>query len=142
MQYYDLLIIYFTGVTGMWKALPVGFLLKAPPFYIALMTALGALTCVFLIYFFGTGIKRMFLNFYSERSKEKKEGRIRKIFEKYGCPGLGLFGTLFLGQPVVMILGMMVVKKTKNLLLWVSIGTVIWSVALTLLGTYGIRLFE
>ncbi len=142
MEFYDLLIIYFTGVTGMWKALPVGFILKVPPFYIALMTALGALTCVVMIYFFGTGIKRLFLKFFSEKSKEKKEGRVRKIFIKYGCPGLGLIGTLFLGQPVVMILGMMVVKRTKNLLLWVSLGTIIWSIVLTILGTYGIRLFE
>lgn len=142
MKFYDLLLIYVAGVTGMWKALPVGFLLKTPPFFIALMTCLGALTCVFVFYFFGTRLKQFFYRFYSEKSKEKKEGKIRRIFEKYGCPGLGIMGTLLMGQPVVMLLGMIIVKRKKNLLVWVSIGTVIWSIALTIAGTYGLKLFE
>ncbi len=142
MKFYDLVIIYLAGVTGMWKALPVGFLLKTPPFYIAIMTCLGALSCVYVIYFFGTGINRFFFRFYSEKTKDKKEGKIRRMFEKYGCPGLGLVGTLFMGQPVVMLLGMIVVKRKKNLLIWVSIGTIIWSITLTIAGTYGLKVFE
>ena len=142
MQFYDLIIVYFAGVTGMWKALPVGFLLKMHPFYIGLMTTLGALSCNLIIYFSGKGIKRLFYSFYSEKVKDKKEGRVRRMFEKYGCPGLGMIGTLFMGQPVVMILGMIVVKRKKNLLLWVSAGTIIWSILLTIAGTYGMKLFE
>lgn len=86
MKFYDLIIVYLTGVTGMWKSLPVGFILKLPPFYIALMTCLGALTCVFLMYFFGTGVQKLFFYFYSEKTNGKKEGRVRRLFEKYGCP--------------------------------------------------------
>lgn len=142
MRIYDLIIIYLAGVTGMWKALPVGFLLFSPPYCIAVMTCLGALTGVFLMYFFGTGIEKYFLRFYSKKSKEKKQSNGRRIFEKYGTPGLGLIGTLFLGQPVVMIVGMVVVKEKKKFLFWVSIGTVIWSIALTALGAYSIEFFE
>ena len=67
-----------------------------------------------LVYFFGQGIQRFFFRFYSEKKRDKKEGRIRRMFEKYGCPGLGLIGTLFMGQPVVMLLGMVIVKRKKN----------------------------
>lgn len=126
----------------MWKALPVGFILQEHPVYIALATSLGALTCVFLIYFFGKYFRRLFQRFYSEKQKARKEGRARKILEKYGCPGLGLIGTLFLGQPVVMVLGMIVVKHKENLLLWVSIGTIFWSILLTIAGAYGLKIFE
>jgi len=142
MRYYDPIIVYLAGVTGMWKALPVGFILKVPPFYIGLMTTLGALTCNLIIYYFGKRVQRFFYRFYSEKTKDKKEGRIRKLSEQYGCPGLGLLGTLFMGQPVVMLLGMIVVKRKRNLLLWVSIGTVIWSISLTIAGSYGLRLFD
>ncbi|MDZ7742570.1 MAG: small multi-drug export protein [Bacteroidota bacterium] len=134
MKIYDLAIIYLFGVTGMWKALPVGFLLKTHPFFIALMTSLGALTNVFLMYFFGKNLQKFVMRFYSEKRKQRKKNRGRKILEKYGCPGLGLFGTLFFGQPLVMILGMILVKDKKKFVFWVSIGTVIWSIALTALG--------
>ena len=142
MKVYDLTIIYFLGVTGMWKALPVGFLLKTHPFFIALMTCLGALTNVFLLYFFGKHLQKYVMRFYSEKRKQKKKNSSRRILNKYGYAGLGLFGTLFFGQPVVMIIGMILVKDKKKFVLWVTIGTIIWSIALTALGVYSIELFE
>jgi Ca2+/H+ antiporter, TMEM165/GDT1 family len=142
MKLYDLLIIYLCGITGMWKALPVGFILKTHPFFIALMTCSGSLTGVFLMYVFGTRIQRFIMRFYSDKGKKEKEKRGRRLFDKYGCPGLGLIGTLLFGQPGVMILGMIVVKDKKSFLTWVAIGTIIWSIALTALGVYSIELFE
>ena len=142
MRIYDLIIIYLTGITGMWKALPVGFLLNSPPVLIALMTCMGALTGVFIMYFFGRKLEACIMKLYSEKNKTKKQNNTRRLFEKYGNPGLGLIGTLIFGQPVVMIMGMILVKDKKTFLVWVSIGTVIWSVALTTLGAYSIEILE
>ncbi len=58
-------------------------------------------------------MQKFFFNFYSENTKDKKQGKVRRLFEKYGCPGLGLIGTLFMGQPFVMILGMIVVNAKQ-----------------------------
>lgn len=142
MRIYDLIIIYLTGITGMWKALPVGFLLKSPPVLIALMTCMGALTGVFILYFFGKKMEAHIMKMYSEKNKAQKQNNTRRLFEKYGIPGLGLIGTLIFGQPVVMIMGMILVKEKKTFLIWVSVGTVIWSIALTALGAYSIEMLE
>jgi hypothetical protein len=64
------------------------------------------------------------------------------LFEKYGIPGMGILGTLLLGPNMTMAMGMIIVKKEKALLLWTGLGIIVWTVVLTLIGTYSVELFQ
>ena len=55
----DLLIIYLAGMTGIFKAIPVGIMLQASPVWIALMTAFGGLTAAAVLYHFGGWVQQM-----------------------------------------------------------------------------------
>lgn len=141
MPYIDYAIVFGLGVTGMWKALPVGFILKVHPLAIGVLTLAGAIIDVFIMYHFGLTIEKLILRFTSEEKVKKKENQGRELLKKYGCPGLGLIGTLLFGQPGVMLLGMVVAQDKSRFARWVVAGTLLWVPVLTVLGTVSIELF-
>jgi membrane protein YqaA with SNARE-associated domain len=124
---HKIFIIYLAGLTGIFKAIPVGMVLQASPVWIALMTALGGLTAAVILYVFGEWVRALFEKRMSEKRLEKKKEKTRRYLSKYGIVGLGIFGTLLLGFHITIILGLLVVKTKKVLLIWTTVGIMIWS---------------
>jgi len=138
----DLFIIYLAGMTGIFKAIPVGIMLQAQPFMIALMTALGGLTAAAVLYQFGGWMKQMLNKKKVGKRLDKREERTRRLYSKYGIIGLGIFGTLLLGLHITIILGLIVVKAKKKLLVWTTMGILLWSSVITIAAANGLELFE
>jgi predicted PurR-regulated permease PerM len=81
---HDLVVIYLSGMTGIWKAIPIGIVLKTPPLSIYLMTVLGASTAVVLIYLFD-GWVRQFVQRKMKRDKlMRKKIKMDKLVSKFG----------------------------------------------------------
>ena len=135
-------IIFLTGMLGVWKAIPVGLALQCHSVVIMSMTAGGALLSIVIIYFLERRIKEWILQRLNKGKSTRKKKKLNALFEKYGIVGMGLFGTLLLGPNMTMAMGMIIVKKEKSLLLWTAAGIIIWTVVLTLIGTYSVELFE
>jgi membrane protein DedA with SNARE-associated domain len=140
--FYQSVLIFLMGAAGMWKAVPFGFVLKAPPLVIFLMSAAGSMAGVLVLYFFGKQIKKIFKRKSKLVVKQAKANRARKLFDKYGVPGLGFFGTFLIGPNLTIVIGVTIVKATKQLLYWVLASTVFWSFILSLTGYYSIELFQ
>jgi len=140
-EFYKAFLIFITALTGIWKAVPLGFILKAHPSIIFFATAAGGLLSVLVLYFSGNKIKTLILGKNAKTNESKKALRAKRIFDRFGAPGLGILGTLLFGQIVTVLLGLLLVKSQKQFLLWVIVGTVLSSLALTLFGTYSIELF-
>ncbi len=134
----NLTVILFLGVLGIWKSVPVGFILNMHPVLVCTMTILGASLGVLLIYLIGSKLKRRILSLSGKSNKTQQ--KINKIFDRYGVPGLGMLATLVVGPALTMALGLTIVKNGKNLLLWTNIGIVVWSVLLTLIGQVGVNI--
>jgi len=139
---YNSWIIFLTGLLGVWKAIPVGLALQCNAFTIILMTASGALVAIFIIYLMGRRIKQWILKRLNKGRNTKRKGRLMVLLDKYGIIGMGIFGTLLLGPNMTMAMGLVIVTKEKSLLLWTAAGIIIWTVVLTMIGTYSIELFE
>lgn len=133
--------VFVMGMLGIWKSVPLGFVLKMPPLLIFAMSTLGSVFAVLALYFFGNQIKVFFARKKKNREPSKKTVKAQKIFEKYGSVGLGLLGTLFLGPNLTIILGLALVKSQKVFLWWTISGTIIWSLILTIIGFYSLELF-
>ena len=138
---YNMWIIFLTGLLGVWKAIPAGLALGCNAFTIMLMTAAGALIAIVIIYLLGSKVKAWILKRLKKGKSEKKKGRLNRLFEKYGIPGMGILGTLLLGPNMTMAMGMIIVKNEKALLLWTGLGIIIWTTVLTLIGTYSVEFF-
>jgi len=138
----DSLLIFLVGMLGIWKAIPLGFLLNTNPVIIFIMTSLGAITSVLILYFFGNKIREYILKRRIKKRKNAKESRAKILFEKYGAAGLGFLGCLLMGPNMTMILGLVLVKSQKKLLYWTIAGIIIWTLALTILAIVSIDLFN
>ena len=128
---HKLFIIYLAGLTGIFKAIPVGILLQAPPVWVALMTALGGLTAAAILYIIGEWVRQILEKRMSERRLERKKRNTHRLLSKYGVMGLGIFGTLLLGLHMTIILGLFFVKAKKKLLMWTLAGILLWSSVVT-----------
>ncbi|MGM0497356.1 MAG: hypothetical protein ACQESJ_05520 [Bacteroidota bacterium] len=138
----QIVTIYLAGITGLYKGVPVGFAIQASPYLTAACTAIGSLTAVFVIYFSGTSLKKWIINNFGKKKIEKRKSRFTSIMERYGVVGLGLIATGIIGPIITIILGLMLVQETKRLMIFLSIGIVLWSVALTIIASISLDLVK
>ena len=138
----DYVLVFLVGMLGIWKAIPLGLLLKSHPFIIFLMTSLGASSAVLILFFFGNRIRDYVLRKRARKEKSNKENYATKLFKKYGAAGLGFLGCILMGPNTTMVLGLVVVKSQKKLLYWTLVGIVVWSLALTIIAVVSIDLFN
>ena len=128
------------GVLELWVAIPAGTALKLHPLLNGMASALGPIIGVLLIIFFGNHLRKWLLRKKS-KGKENK-GRIYKVWEKYGIIGLGLLSPLLTGALLGGAIGISFGAPPKKLLLWMSIGIVIWTIVLTGISTLGFAGFQ
>ncbi|MFH1454367.1 MAG: small multi-drug export protein [Armatimonadota bacterium] len=133
-----LLSVFVLGAIELWAAIPAGFIMKLDPVTTAVTSALGAISGAFIVLTLGEAAKKFFEKFKKKKETESKESFIKKVWNKYGAPGLGLLAPLITGAPLGVILGVSLGADRKKLILWINIGVIIWSVILTLAVVLGI----
>jgi hypothetical protein len=129
-----ILTIYLVGITGIWKAVPVGIALKAHPLETATFTALGSITTVFTLFYSGEFVRRWIQKKWGKEKIESKKGRLSLIMQKYGTPGLGLICPGLFGPITTIVIGLMVVKPASKLMPYLVAGIIFWSFLLTWIG--------
>ena len=139
---HDLYIIYITGMLGISKAIPVGLMLKTPPYSICLMTILGASTMVIVIYTFGGWIRHLVSRKMNKNKLNKRKMKADKLVSKFGVVGLGLIGTVTMGPNITILMGLIVVTEKRKLLIWILIGILSWTIILTSAATLSSEIFE
>ena len=65
-----------------------------------------------------------------------------RIWRRYGVIGFGLLAPMTVGAQLGAIIGVTLNISCRQLILWMSLGVSIWSVALTLLAVAGVNLVE
>jgi hypothetical protein len=130
--------IYLAGITGLYKGVPVGIALKAHPTLIAGLTALGSITSVLIINYSGTSFRKWLFGKIGKDNLEKKKGRFTNLMDRYGVIGLGLIASGTIGPIATILLGLITLKETSKLMVYLIIGIVLWSIALTAIAVLGI----
>jgi hypothetical protein len=119
-----------------YAAIPLGFVFKLSP------CVTGGLVGVFVAAFLGDKIRAFFHKNKPTAQQEKvKHPMIYKIWNKYGIIGLGFFGTMSVGAPVSIAVGVGLNANLKKLLTWCCVGVICRCILFTLIGYYGVQLF-
>jgi uncharacterized membrane protein len=134
--------IYLVGITGIWKAIPVGIALKSSLYETACFTALGSITTVIILYYFGEPVKQWAIKKWGKDKMDKRKGKFSAIMDKYGVVGLGLLTPGPFGPITTIIVGLLIVKNTSRLMPYLIAGIIIWSFILTLLATTSMDLLK
>ena len=121
------LAVYFAGITGLWKGIPLGIGLGLNPFYTGLFTALGSVTTVLILFIAGDNFRKWILSKYGSKRIAKKKAKFEGISERYGLWGLGLITSGLLGPYTSMLLGFILIKDIQKFLVYLIVGIFIWS---------------
>ena len=123
-----------------YAAIPAGFAFGLSPWLIFIASVTGGLIGVFIAAFLGDSIRK----FFTKKDKPKKEkpttSLIYRLWNKYGIIGLGFLGTITVGAPVSLAVGIGLKAPLKLLITWCCIGVLCRCISFTLIGHYGMKL--
>lgn len=129
---FNILTVYVTGFLELWIAVPLGFVFNLPPAITAIFSALGSVSSAFLVALAGDKIRDRFLKWRYGTGNRLKESRAYRVWKQYGVAGLGLLSPLLFGAPLGTALGIVSGADRNKLLIWMTIGIIIWSCGLTI----------
>jgi membrane protein YqaA with SNARE-associated domain len=123
-----------------YAAIPAGFAFGLSPWVIFLASLGGGLAGVFIATFLGERIQRMLARFRKPKEPKPKTGVIYRIWEKFGVIGLGFLGTMTVGAPVSIGVGVGFNVPLRKLLVWCCLGVITRCALFTTLGHFGMKL--
>ena len=125
-----------------YAAIPAGFAFGLSPWTIFFASLTGGLVGVFVAAFLGDKIRALFhKNKPTKEVAQKKHPMVLRLWNKYGIIGLGFLGTVTVGAPVSIAVGVGLNADIKKLVTWCCIGVVTRCIVFTLVGFYGLQLF-
>jgi uncharacterized membrane protein len=137
------LIVFGLALIELSLAIPTGFILELSPVAIAIASITGAALAAFIVALAGERLRAWLVRQrYGRFLLDWQQGRAQKIWIKYGVIGLGLLAPLLTGAPVGALLGITFGIPRRRLMLWMTIGIVLWGIGLTLAGVLGLIVFE
>ena len=125
-----------------YAAIPTGFVLGLSPWTIFFASVTGGLIGTFVAAFLGDKIRALFhKNKPTKEVAEKKHPMMLRLWNKYGIVGLGFLGTMSVGAPISLAVGIGLNANVKKLTTWCCIGVITRCIVFTLVGWYGLKLF-
>jgi membrane protein YqaA with SNARE-associated domain len=142
-MFYKILTVAALATFEIYAAIPAGFAFELNPFVIFTASALGGLLGVFVAAYLGDIIKKWINKFRktAENKPKKEPGFVLKIWEKYGVIGLGLLGTMTVGAPISIGVGVGFNVPTNKMVFWCCLGVLIRCSLFTTIGHFGLQLF-
>jgi membrane protein YqaA with SNARE-associated domain len=124
-----------------YAAIPTGFVLGLSPWTIFFASVTGGLIGTFVAAFLGDKIRAFFhKNKPTKDVAEKKHPMMLRLWNKYGIIGLGFLGTMSVGAPISLAVGIGLNANVKKLTTWCCIGVITRCIVFTLVGWYGLKL--
>jgi membrane protein YqaA with SNARE-associated domain len=123
-----------------YAAIPAGFAFNLSPWIIFLASVTGGLIGVYVAAFFGEKIKKYLSRFRKPKAAKPHTGMIYRIWDKYGIIGLGFIGTMTVGAPVSIGVGVGFNVPLKKMLVWCCAGVIVRCALFTTLGHFGMKL--
>jgi len=124
-----------------YAAIPAGFAFGLSAWIILFASIIGGLAGVFVAAFLGDKI-RAFVSRYKKKKEEKpRTGLVYRIWNKYGIIGLGFLGTMTVGAPVSIAVGVGFNAPLKKLITWCCLGVITRCLVFTVIGYHGAKLF-
>ncbi len=105
-----------------------------------MISVLGMMTTVYLLTYFGEYIRIIFRKLSFRKKKKKvftpKKRRFVRIWRQYGVPGIAFLTPILLSPPGGAILANAFKGKRKEIIKWMWVFSIFWSVILTLAVKY------
>lgn len=139
-MFLKILTVLALATFEIYAAIPAGFAFKLSPWIILFASLTGGLLGIFVTAYLGDKLKAVF---YKNRKKEEKEIKtdtlVHRIWLKFGIIGLGFLGTMTVGAPICIALGVGLNAPLHKLVFWCCLGVITRCIIFTLAGHYGLK---
>lgn len=136
MSLESVIAVFATSALELWLAIPLGLALGLNPVIIAFASMAGSIFAVLVVALTGANLRNRILR-WRYKNEPTQHHRWYQIWNKYGVMGLGLISPLIFGAPLGTAVGMALGAKKEKLVIWMSLGILIWSLGLTWAGFMG-----
>lgn len=139
---FKILTVAALATFEIYAAIPAGFAFGLSPWTIFFASLIGGLVGVYVAVFLGERIKKLIARFRKPKaeSEKPKTGMVYRIWEKYGIIGLAFLGTMTVGAPVSIGVGVGFNVPLKKMVMWCCLGVLVRCALFTMLGHFGMKL--
>lgn len=122
-----------------WTSIPAGLAMGLSPVAVFLIAIISYVVGILVVLLPGERLRAWFLRRYHHRQAEKTQtSLIWRAWERYGMIGLGLLGPMTVGAQIGTALGLSLNMPPRKLLVWMTLGAIIWSLILTVFFALGL----
>lgn len=140
-MFLKILTVAGLATVEIYAAIPAGFAFGLSPWTIFFASLTGGLVGVFVAAFLGDKIRSLFRKKNPTKEvAQKKHPRLLKIWDKYGVIGVGFLGTVSVGAPISIAVGVGLNANIKKLVTWCCIGVLTRCIVFTLIAYYSLQL--
>ena len=135
-----LVTLFALGVAELWAAAPMGIAMRLDPLLVFAVAAAGAVSGGAVVLLLGERIKAWLKRKKKGEMLEERRGWLYRVWLRYGVIGWGLLTPLLIGSPLGAAFGLVLGAPVRRLLIWLAIGSVLWSAVFSLVSALGWRL--
>ena len=134
---WKVLTIFALGVAELWAAAPAGVVMRLDPVMVCLVAALGAVSGGTVVILLGERVKAWLERKRKREKLEKRRGLLFRVWQRYGVIGWGLLAPLLVGSPLGAAFGLVLGAPPRRLLIWLSVGSLLWSAVFSAVSALG-----
>ncbi|MDN7227026.1 small multi-drug export protein [Planococcus sp. N064] len=139
--------LVFLGAAIPWfeiaLVIPLGIVWGLSPLWVMVLAFVGNMLTVLALIVGFDWFKVWYLKRQEEKGKtqNKKSERAKKIWNKYGLPGLAMLGPILIGTHIAAFIGMTLGATKKNTTIWLTISIAAWTLTFGILTALGFDFF-
>ncbi|HSJ37503.1 MAG TPA: small multi-drug export protein [Planococcus sp. (in: firmicutes)] len=139
--------LVFLGAAIPWfeigLVIPLGIIWGLSPFWVVVLAFTGNMVTVLALIM---GFDR-FKEWYTKRqeakgkTQNKRSERAKRIWNKYGLPGVAMLGPILIGTHIAAFIGMSLGATKRHTTVWLTISIAAWTLAFGILTALGFDFF-
>lgn len=139
--------LVFLGAAIPWLeialVIPVGIISGLSPVWVILTAIVGNMLTVLVVIVGFQKVKEWLDSRNQKKGKveSKRTERGKRIWNKYGMPGVALLGPVVTGTHVAAFIGLLFGANKTNVTVWMTISIVLWSLVFGIATALGFDLF-
>ncbi|PPA71595.1 small multi-drug export protein [Jeotgalibacillus proteolyticus] len=145
MVFIEYVLIFLAAATPWLEialVIPLGIIRGHSPILVMLVGFLGNMVTIVLLIALFEKVRAYFAKkAKTEKKKNKRQERAKKIWNRYGLPGLALLGPILIGTHIAAFIGMSLGAQKSWTLLWLTISIGIWSLVFGIATMLGFDFF-
>lgn len=140
-------VLIFLGAAIPWfeiaLVIPLGIVWGLSPFWVMVVAFVGNMITVLALILGFDKFQVWYIKRQEAKGKtpNKRSERAKRIWNKFGLPGVALLGPILIGTHIAAFIGMTLGATKKNATVWLTISIAAWTFAFGILAALGFDFF-